>query len=64
MKSGIVYGGRSAVKRFSFLTVDMLNTKDDIKLNKQTLLWNIETNRDYIHIVSPVIFMGKTLAFQ
>lgn len=59
-------GTNLAVKRFSFFlpTPEILNKDDYIKSYKNALLWKIETNLDYVSIVSPVIFMGRKIAFH
>ena len=54
----------SVVKRFSFLTIDWPDMKDDTILHKNTLVWNIEANKENVQIMSPLIFMGKLLMFQ
>lgn len=53
-----------AVKRFSFSTYDWPDMKDEAILHKNTLVWNLEPNRENVRIISPLIFMGKLLIFK
>ncbi len=53
-----------AVKRFSFFTYDWPDMKDETILHKNTLVWNIEPNRENVRIISPLILMGKLLMFK